>query len=235
MPTTLSSIVVFVSLLVPGFVYLNRIESHLPGRKFTALRETASVVTTSLLTNTLTLALFGLLRILSPKETPDVGLLVQNPSTYFKGHYAEVTIWGAALLATSIFLSAAFAVPPAWVGRVFAEVEHWPGPQLNAALLRRRRGSITPESGWGRAFYRYADSSVHLGLQLRDGSYVYGRLLEFNPQIDETGDRSLQLAGPIELRAPGGEKPKPIDADVMIIGAGEIKTITVHYLPSDTS
>jgi len=57
--------------------------------------------------------------------------------------------------------------------------------------------------------------------------------LEFNPQIEESDDRSLQLAGPVEIRTPTADRVELLDADALVIAASEIKTISVHYLPED--
>jgi len=233
MPTTVSSIFIFVALLVPGFVYLARTESRLPGQQYTALRETASIVSASLFSNLVVLAVFGILRASWPAATPDVGAIVRDPAVYFRAHYVEVTVWSAALLMVAIGVAAIAAVPPAWSESVAARTNVWPAPALRAAVARRRRSSIAPESGWGRAFHRHPDRVVHLGLRLRDGTYLYGRLLEFNAQIEESDDRSLQLAGPVEIRTPSADSTAPLDADAVLVGASEIKTITVHYLPED--
>ena len=231
MPTTVSSLVVFVALLTPGFVYLARTESRLPGQQYTALRETAAVVSASLLANAVVLAMFSILRMLWPSVTPDVGSFVRAPDTYFRDHYAEVTLWSAGLLLGSVAIAAVAAVPPAWVEALLNRVDVWPAPTLRSAIARRQRAAIAPESGWGTAFYRYPDRCVHVGLRLVDGTYLYGRLLEFNPQIEENEDRSLQLMGPIEIRPPSAEDLTMLDADVMVVSASEIKTISVHYLP----
>jgi len=233
MPTTVSSIFIFVALLMPGFVYLARTESRLPGQQYTALRETASIVSASLLSNILVLAAFEIVRTVWPGGTPDAGAIVRDPGDYFQAHYVDVTVWSAALLLLAIGVAAIAAVPPAWSESFAGRIDVWPAPPLRSAIARRRRSSISPESGWGSAFFRYPDRIVHLGLRLRDGTYLYGRLLEFNPQIEESDDRSLQLAGPVEIRTPTADRVELLDADAVVIAASEVKTISVHYLPED--
>ena len=66
---------------------------------------------------------------------------------------------------------------------------------------------------------------------LIDGTYLYGRLLTFSPQIEENDDRSLQLVGPVEIRTPSAKEPEPMQADVVVVSARTIKTMSVHYLP----
>ena len=231
MPTTVSGLLLFVALLTPGFVYLVRTESRLPGQQYTVLRETALVVSFSLLANTLALGLFGIFRTLWPGGTPDTGAIVRDPGTYFQGHYVMVTLWGAGLLLVAVAVAALIAVPPAWSGRLLSRSDLWPIPAIRTSIERRQRGQIARESGWGSAFFRYPDHQVHLGLRLMDGTYLYGRLLTFSPQIEENDDRSLQLAGPVEIRTPSAEAPQPMEAGVVVVSARAIKTMSVHYLP----
>ena len=231
MPTTVSGLLLFVALLTPGLVYLVRTESRLPGQQYTVLRETALVVSVSLLANTLALGLFGILRALWPGGTPDTGAIVRDPGTYFRGHYVMVALWGASLLLVAVAVAAIIAVPPAWSGRLLSQSKTWPIPAIHTSIERRQRSPIAPESGWGRAFFRYPELQVHLGLRLMDGTYLYGRLLTFSPQIEENDDRSLQLAGPVKIRTPSAEAPESMDADVVVVSARAIKTMSVHYLP----
>jgi len=48
MPTTIGSLLIFVAALTPGFVYLMRTETRLPGRRYTPVRESALIVSASL-------------------------------------------------------------------------------------------------------------------------------------------------------------------------------------------
>ena len=235
MPTTVSSLFLFVALLAPGFVFLARTESRLPGQKLSTLRETAVVVSTSLLSNLVILAGFGLLRMLWPGAVLDVGAAVRNPGEYFRDHYVEVSLWSVGVLGLSSLLAAFIATPPSWIERLLERSGSRAAGALLESVHRRRRSAIAPESGWGIAFHRYPDRIVHLGLRLRDGTYLYGRLMTFNPQIEETGGRSLQLAGPVDIRTPSAGEINVLDADVVVVSADEIKTISVHYLPESAS
>ena len=116
-------------------------------------------------------------------------------------------------------------------GRLLPRSDLWPISAIRTSIERRQRGPIARESGWGNAFFRYPDHQVHLGLRLMDGTHLYGRLLTFSPQIEENDDRSLQLAGPVEIRTPSAEAPEPMEAGVVVVSARAIKTMSVHYLP----
>ena len=59
----------------------------------------------------------------------------------------------------------------------------------------------------------------------RSECFAY-RLVERNE-----GHPCMQLMGPIEIRPPSAEDLTMLDADVMVVSASEIKTISVHYLP----
>ncbi len=233
MPTTLSGLLVFVALLTPGFVYLTRTETRLPGQRYSALRETAAVVSASLVSNGLTLAGFGIVRALAPDITPDVGAIVRDPGAYYQSHYVEVTLWSVGLLAAGVGLAAVFAVPPRWSKCYFAVLKFWPAPTISAAISRRLRNPITAESGWSTAFHHRPDRKVYLGLRLKDGTYLYGPLLSFSSQIEESDNRSLQIERPIKIRTPSATKAQCFDADVVVVSAGEIKTLSVHYKPKE--
>ena len=100
---------------------------------------------------------------------------------------------------------------------------------LCSEVSRRRRKRIAQESGWGVAFHRFRDHQVHLGIHLVDGGYLYGRLVDFNPQSEETDDRSLQLVRPVKMRTSPASADELVDGDVVIVGARQIKLISVCY------
>ena len=231
MPTTVGSLVLFVALLAPGFVYLTRTETRLPRQRYTALRETAKVVSASLFVDGFVLGLFGTIRIAAPTLTPDVGAIVRSPVDYFKENYLEVVCWGAGLFVASVGLSALCAVPPAWILRLAKRITLTPIENLVSALERRRQSPIVHESGWGTAFLSDREHRIYLGLHLVDGAYVYGALGEFNSQLEETDDRSLQLLGPVKIHRESStsEAMASMDVSSLIVSAGQIRMISVFY------
>ena len=80
MPTTIGSLLVFVASLTPGFVYLMRTETRLPGRRYTPVRETALIVSASLAAYGVVLSIFWVVRVALPTRTPEVGLLILDPT-----------------------------------------------------------------------------------------------------------------------------------------------------------
>lgn len=234
MPTTISSIFVFVAFLTPGFVYLTRTETRLPGRRYSPLRETATVLSASLVTNSIVLALFAVVRSMWPTITPDVGAVVRAPGTYLQEHYAHLALWSGLLLAAAVGIAAVLAVPPGWSREIASRIKVWPGPIVEAFIANRRsRSPIRPESGWVTAFSEHQDRMVFLGLRLKDGTYLDGPLRYFSSQMEESGTRDIQLGRPVRIRtASAGEGDmKHWDVDAVIVSAAEIKTISVNYLP----
>ena len=231
MPTTVSSLLVFVAFLTPGFVYLTRTESRVPGQRYSALRETGAVVSASIVTNVLVLGLFGTSHWLWPNATPDLRALLRGPGVYLQSHYVEVALWSVGLLGASVGLAAVFAVPPAWIDGLLSRFKFWSGSPFAEAIARRHRNPIRRDSGWGTAFHDQPDFVVHLGLGLKDGTYLFGPLHYFNPQIEESGNRSLQLRRPIQIQTPQSDKVTEWDVDLVIVSADEIKTVSVKYLP----
>ena len=97
MPTTIGSLLVFVASLTPGFVYLMRTETRLPGRRYTPVRETALIVSASLAAYGVVLSIFWVVRVALPTRTPEVGLLILDPPAYFQDHYGEATLWATSI------------------------------------------------------------------------------------------------------------------------------------------
>lgn len=234
MPTTIGSLFVFVAILTPGFVYLTRTETRLPGRRYSALRETASIVSVSVATNSVVLLGFWTVRSVLPRITPDVEALASDPLNYVANQPAQATIWFAGLLAAAVGLGALAAVPPAWSERLFSSVGFWPGPTIAEYIENRRaREPIAPESGWGTAFHEQPDRIVYVGLRLKDGTYLDGPLRSFSSQLEENDQRSITLGKPVRIRGPSASENElvPWDVDSVVVSAGEIKMVSIHYLP----
>lgn len=241
MPTTLSSIVIFAAFLVPGFVYLARTESRLPGIEMSALRETASVVSVSVLTNLVALSVFGLARIFWPGLLPDVGNLVTDPARHFRERYLELTVWGTVLLGVSVCIAAVLAVPPRRVEVIAWKLKRSSDAPVSRWIRRRRNlAPIRPESAWSSAFNAASDDDarfVYLGLRLKDGAYVSGALDSFSTQVDESDDRAITLSEPVLMRTKNCLEPVDLGVARFLVAASEIKTISVWYLhlPDDES
>ena len=230
MPETLGGLALFAALLVPGFVYLERRESRQAGQQLTPLRETGQILFASLICDAVILALLALLRALAPGLTPDVGAFVRGDGNFWRTHYREPLVWGVPALGAACALAAMVAVPPRFVGTLASALGSTESP-LRQEIGRRQRPRIVAESGWSTAFLAHPDRVPCLGVTLQDDTYLFGRLFSWNPEIEETADRALVLAGPIVIRSPGGMATQALDADAVVISADQIRLVTVSYLP----
>ena len=233
MPTTLLGFALFVIFLTPGFVYLVRTETRLPERRYSPLRETVTIVSVSLAVNGVILGLFTILRYLQATITPDVGAIVREPSIYFRSNYAEVTLRSAFLLLAATCLATVVAVPPEWSGKFASRIRFWPGPAIATFIAtRRRQGPIEQLSGWGFAFTNRPQHRVYVGLDLKDGTYLFGPLFAFSTDLEENDARSIQIGRPVKIRPRGDNITDIVDWDVdrVIVSASQIKTISVRYV-----
>lgn len=86
MPTTLTGLLIFIVLLLPGFAYLVGKERNGTERRASPFRETAAVVAASITSELVVLGLFAGIRWQAPSSwTPDVGALIRHGGTYLRG------------------------------------------------------------------------------------------------------------------------------------------------------
>lgn len=217
-PTTLTGLVLFLVLLLPGFAYVIGKERHGTGQQPTAFRETAAVVAASFSAELVVLLIFAIVRTIGPGLTPNVGDLVRDPVPYLRGttdhpgHYEQVLIWGAALLLTATALAYVAAKP--WARRFFGEYPH-----------------SSTVSAWWRLFDTWkGDRAIHVGCVLADGSYVEGYVASFSTVADDQPDRDLILAAPIRYRPRGITEPKDYaDWQAVSVSASRIITLFTRY------
>lgn len=227
--------VLFVSLLAPGFVYLERRESRHVGVPYTVLRETSVVITASLATLTASLVAFGLLRIAFPGRAPDVGRYIRDGSDYAETHYLQAMVWGAAILVLACLLAWCVAIPPAFVVNPAGSLPRI-GLRLAEWLERRRGGGpISQVSGWTMALNRHPETQQWLDVVLVDGTSVHGMRGSHSTQIEETADRDLILAAPLSLRPPGGTWLDLPFAGTIVVSAARISYFTVQYVAPDSA
>lgn len=131
MPGTLSQLVVFVSLGVPGLVWLVVRERRLPRWTRTVLRETAEFVTVSALADAVGLALA--LGILASVSSLHPTALLADPAEYYRSEPVLSATWLGLGLVIATILSALAAI----VSRV------------EPRLVRGRRNNFPP---WYFAF-----------------------------------------------------------------------------------
>lgn len=219
MPSTLTGLLLFVVLLLPGFAYLVGKERVGTERRASAFRETASVVSASVTSELVVLVLSWPLW----RWSLDVDALIAAPGDYWREHPGLLTAWGLGLLTVACALAFTATLPC-----------------LRRKLPRLTGGYPHPSavSAWWLLFEQYRQGrDRHVGVVLDDGSYMQGSLISFNQNADDIADRDLVLTAPIVYRAPNStEKPVALDCSAACVSARRIVAMTVSYVdPPATS
>jgi len=223
-PTTILSLVLAAVLLVPGFAYALRAERDSPSHKVSGFRETASIAIVSAIANTVVLTGFGLLRVLLPGHTPDVGKLIRTPADYAKTAYAPLTVWALVLLGSATLLAYKAADKSSRL-RCFS---HKVAVRLGLISPRSREHFA---SAWWSIFTEHSEGKTYVGCHLSDGTFVGGTLRSFNRDTAETGDRELTLAGEIAYRPPGATQTEVLQGvGGCVVRADKITLMTVSHI-----
>jgi hypothetical protein len=225
MPNSLFGLLLFVVLLVPGFVHASLRRSMVPTRTRTSVfLETTQLVTVSLAVNALVWSVAALLRLHEwiAAHTPDVRLLLDDPRGYALADESHrlgyVVAWAMVLLAAACGLAVALARrvgPFTLIDRMFSP-------------------AIVPTPAWYVAFEERppAGTAVVVGCQLNDGSYVQGRLDWYSTEAEETADRDLMLGRPLSVLNPAGEE-LAATMDRIVISARDLSRIDVWFVNED--
>ncbi len=221
MPTTLTGLLLFVVLLVPGFTYVTGKDRNCIGQKPTPFRETAAVIAASVSSELAVLVIFAVIRTRWPSQTPDVGALIRDNSSYLRGiqghpgHYGQVALWAVGMLALSTVLAYLATMPQI---RKLAAKALGPYPHLSTV------------SGWWLVFETWQQGrDIHVGCVLDDKSYVDGWLGSFSLEADDTPDRDLILTEPIRYRPAGADRTEPYEVGAVCISAARIVAMFVNY------
>lgn len=212
MPTTFVGLLISIAFLTPGFLYASQRRVLVPQGERSTLMETTSVLAISLATNAVTAAMFGLLRGLLPRHTPDVGLLLSPRSAYWLAHLPYVLSWGAVLLTASCALAVTTA---RW---------EW----LRRMVSRSFTPVILESSAWCETFAAPDGCYPHAGLELAAGAFVSGRVVWFSTDLEETGDRDLVLGPPLVVRTDAGIEV--LESQRVIVAARDIRRIDIAYV-----
>lgn len=204
-PSSLTGVLAFLLILGPGYVFVRRIEVLEALYRVSPFRETVSIVFASLSCNLGALLLFGIVRIVFPSITPDIGALVRQGQSYWAADYGRINAYG--LVVYGVALAIAFvASHPKVRGAGF-----W-----DNKLIRGIVGApvLDSRSAWSRLFGVADDTIVRVACEFDDGSWVDGWVYDWNAQPEEDADRSIVLHAPIRARASGA------DATVHLVGIG---------------
>jgi Family of unknown function (DUF6338) len=227
MPSTLTGLLLFLVLLLPGFAYAVGKERNGVSAGLTPFRETAAVVAASVTSEIVVLAMFGIIRAIRPSITPDVGALVRDGGRYLRGtqdssgHYAQVAIWASGMLAGAVLL-AYLASLPAIRSRAGKAL----GPYPHDSTV----------SGWWILFEKWeAGRDITVGCILEDGSFVEGAVGSISRVPDDSPDRDLILTQPIRYRPPGADGPEApaYECGAVCISASRIVAMFISYTDPD--
>lgn len=213
MPSTLTGLLLFLALLLPGFAFVTLLRRGRPGYRPSALQETASIAVASVLAELAVLGVFVLVHVCARSWTPDVGQLIARPRDYLAAHYLSVFGWAAGLLLAACVLAS-----------------------VAGSVLARRPVHESTVSSWWTLFEDWNPGTTRrVQCELDDGSYVAGELADWNTWAEDSPDRDIILKAPITYRPAGsaGYHQHPVSA--VCVSARRIVTMFVAYSDAATS
>lgn len=215
-PSTLTGILLFLVLLLPGFVFITLRERHQPTRKLSVFRETSIVVAATIAAYVLPSLLVFIAVLLSAAFRSEVAHALSGPAEYAAAHpfraFGALAIWvivGAAL-----------------------------GALLGSRPLRPFLISTPGGSAWWKLFQPdktviSGDYSTEVTATLEDGSVITGTLYSWNRDAEDTPDREFTLQAPLWLQAHDSDTVVELDAATMAISARVLRYFTVRYVIAD--
>ncbi|WP_157878062.1 DUF6338 family protein [Streptomyces torulosus] len=209
-PTTLTGLLLFIVLLLPGLAYATIRDRRSAERRLSAFKETGSVVFASVISELFILGIFAITRASWPENTPDVGRLIREGADYAQDHYASLSLWAIGLLVLATLLASFVA---------------WRAPSVPHESIM---------SAWWLIFERFhRDSDLYVGCVLEDGSFIQGRLASYNKSSDDSPDREIVLVGPLQYRPAGSTDSVEYPAGAVCLSARKMLAMFVSYLDPD--
>lgn len=209
MPTTLTGLILFVVLLLPGFAYLVGKERNGTERRVSPFRETVSIVSASVTSELGAAAVTAIVWV----PALDVRHALPDTDQWWRAHAWAIVAWSALILLV--------ATLAAWLATTATVRRYWPGEYPHSSTV----------SGWWKLFKRWAPpgSTVMVQCRLEDGSFITGMLGSFNPNADDIEDREIAMWAPLHFRPKGSSRSEELDLDVMTISARRIRWLGVKY------
>ncbi|MFE7532888.1 DUF6338 family protein [Streptomyces rhizosphaericola] len=223
MPTNVAGFVMLVVLALPGYVYHQALDRHVPKRVHTSFMELVSILFASVVVDAVTLALLTTGSRLGLWYSPAFRTLYRDPHSYVADNFTAVSLWSAAALTLACLIGYGVGA-----GR-------WrdllPDAVRNRVRARTRR--LEPQhSAWWLLFREHPDTDVYVGCVLDDGSYLAGQLHSYSRVPTEHGDRELTLRGDISYRPPGDDVTVVLpEVNAATVSARRITFLTVSYVP----
>jgi Family of unknown function (DUF6338) len=241
-PDSFVGLVLFVALLAPGFVFLQRRESRHPARTYSALRETGVVVVTSVVINLVVLAVCLVVSAWLP--APNADRLFDEGTAYIALRHNRFVAWGAVALTLSCLLAYLAAAPPVvHVAFKPKAMLGWPKRAWKArgrpARWMRQHSGVTqhPGSTWTITLYKECpdEARCRVGVDIKGGGYIEGDVVRFSPKLMEDDHRTLTLGGQIRTRRRGARALVTLDAQRVVLAASEIAAMFVWYPKVDAA
>jgi hypothetical protein len=195
---------------------------RVPQRTLSPLVETATLLTTSIVTNLLAVGLFAVVRLLLRRHTPDVTQLLAKGSAYAIPRSGYLLVWAVLLLAVSCVFALTWAAISGGLGSPIADRLAWLPGFLTPVIV--------DVSAWYHVFEEGpSDCDVYVGCDLRDGTYIAGTLDWYSTEVDETADRDFVLAPPLLAKA--GNAEDPVEGfQRIVVSARDVVRLYVTFL-----
>ncbi|MDW4910774.1 DUF6338 family protein [Streptomyces sp. ADMS] len=223
MPTNVVGFVMLVVLALPGYVYHQAFDRHVPKRVHTSFMELVSILFASVIVDAVALSLLKAGSSLGFWYTPAFRALYRSPRTYITDHFTAISLWSAAALALACVIGYG------------AGAGQWQSllPALVQSRLHARTRRLEPQhSAWWLLFREHRDADVYVGCVLDDGSYLAGLLHSYSRVPSEHGDRELTLRGDISYRPPGDDVTVVLpEVNAAAVSARRLTFLTVSYVP----
>lgn len=234
MPTTLTGLLLFVLLMLPGFAYLVGKERAGTERRSSPFRETVAVIAASIVAELVTTLL------VAPIWTRHVEFVrvVREPGPYLRERPVLIIGWVIGLLIGATVL----AHLATWPSIRSAHYQLLP-ERLRDKPQNKHRFSYPHPSAVSAWWYLLAQEESerrrYVALVLDDEDYVAGWLVSFNNDAADSPDRDIVLGPPIQYRERGAiEVTEDYPVSAVCVSARRIVTMFVTYeapSPSATS
>ncbi|MFC8229380.1 DUF6338 family protein [Streptomyces sp. NPDC057287] len=222
MPTNIVGFVMLVVLALPGYVYHQALDRHVPKRVHTSFMELVSILFASVIVDAVTLSLLKAGSSFGLWYNPGFRALYRSPRTYVMDHFTAISIWSAAALALACVIG--YGAGAGQWRRLL--------PGLLQSRLHARTRRLEPQhSAWWLLFREHRDADVYVGCVLDDGSYLAGLLHSYSRVPTEHGDRELTLRGDISYRPPGDDTTVVLpEVNAAAVSARRLTFVTVSYI-----
>jgi hypothetical protein len=235
MPSTFTSLIVFVLLIVPGASYVAIRQRRMPHRDRSVFRETVTVAVASLISGTAVLCIGWLVTLLFPSISVNISALIENPKSYLARHYTMIAIWLSVLTLAASAGASFFAwianrrpIHPSnlssW-GVLFDLDSSWVSGTRKKRVYWWMR--FIPKSSRQRDQRK---KTIQIECQLEDGTRIIGFFGSANTHSEDLADRDLILHPPIKIRLPDAPEYKEQNVSAACVSARRISTMLVSYL-----